>query len=103
MNGIVENCMSGMRFKIRIDQDTTYLALNLLGVRTMANDQNQPEQLEFATQAHEYAKDTLYQKDVTIEPEFTDKRGTFFGTLWFGGKNDFAIHLLEQGFAMTNS
>jgi hypothetical protein len=38
MNGIVENCMSGMRFKIRIDQDTTYLALNLLGVRTMAND-----------------------------------------------------------------
>ena len=40
MNGVVEYCFSGMRFKIRLDDENTAIALNLLGVRTMPNDKN---------------------------------------------------------------
>ena len=40
MNGVVEYCFSGMRFKVRLDGENTAIALNLLGVKTMANDKN---------------------------------------------------------------
>lgn len=39
-NGVVEYCFSGMRFKVRLDGESTAIALNLLGVRTAANDKN---------------------------------------------------------------
>jgi len=42
MNGVVEYCFSGMRFKVRLDGENTAIGLNLLGVKTMANDKNQP-------------------------------------------------------------
>lgn len=42
MSGVVEVCFSGMRFKIRLDNENMAIGLNLLGVRTMANDKNQP-------------------------------------------------------------
>ena len=42
MNGVVEVCFSGMRFKVRLDSENIAIAINLLGVRTMANDKNQP-------------------------------------------------------------
>jgi hypothetical protein len=45
MNGVVEYCFSGMRFKVRLDGENTAIGLNLLGVRTMANDKNQPQML----------------------------------------------------------
>lgn len=40
MNGVVEYCFSGMRFKIRLDSENTAIAFNLLGVKTMPNDKN---------------------------------------------------------------
>ena len=40
LNGVVEYCFSGMRFKVRIDSENTSLAFNLLGIRTMPNDKN---------------------------------------------------------------
>jgi staphylococcal nuclease domain-containing protein 1 len=40
MNGIIEYCFSGMRFKVRLDGENTAIALNLLGVRTMSHDKN---------------------------------------------------------------
>lgn len=42
MTGVVEYCFSGMRFKVRLDGENTAIALNLLGVKTMTNDKNQP-------------------------------------------------------------
>ena len=38
--GVVEYCMSGMRFKIRLEQEHRIIAFNLLGVKTMAMDKN---------------------------------------------------------------
>jgi hypothetical protein len=40
LNGVVEYCFSGMRFKIRLDSENTSIAFNLLGVKTMPNDKN---------------------------------------------------------------
>lgn len=60
LNGVVEHVFSGMRFKIRIDQDNTAVGLNLLGIKTMQNDKNQPQMLEFSNLALDYAKEHLY-------------------------------------------
>jgi endonuclease YncB( thermonuclease family) len=99
-SGVIEYCFSGMRFKVRLDGENTAIGLNLLGVRTMANDKNQPKLLELSNQAQEFAKDTLYQRDVTVDLEFADKRGTFFGTVALKNtKEDFALMLVQQGLA----
>ena len=81
MNGVVEVCFSGMRFKVRLDSENIAIAINLLGVRTMANDKNQPQLLELSNEALRFAKQTLHQRDVIIEPHFADKKGSFFGTV----------------------
>ena len=59
MTGVIEYCFSGMRFKVRLDGENTAIALNLLGVKTMANDKNQPKLLELSNDAQQFAKDTL--------------------------------------------
>jgi endonuclease YncB( thermonuclease family) len=99
MNGVVEYCFSGMRFKVRLDGENTAIALNLLGVRTMTNDKNQPHMLEMSNDALQFAKDTIFQRDVIIEPEFADKRGSFFGTLALKNKKDFGLMLVDEGLA----
>lgn len=38
LKGVVEYCFSGMRFKVRLDEEYTSIAFNLLGVKTMPND-----------------------------------------------------------------
>lgn len=96
MSGVVEYCFSGMRFKVRLDGENTAIALNLLGVRTMANDKNQPKMLELSNDAQQFAKDTLFQRDVTVDLEFADKRGSFFGTVSLKNtKEDFGLMLVE--------
>ena len=77
----MEYCISGMRFKVRLVGENCYIALNLLGVRTPSNDQNQPALLEFAQDALQFAKDNLLQRDVTVEIFSCDKRGSFFGSI----------------------
>jgi len=47
------------------------------------------------------AKQNLFQRDVTVELLFADKRGTFFGNLKMPNKNDFAVKLCEEGLAQT--
>ena len=42
MTGVVEYCFSGMRFKVRLDNENTAIAYSLLGVKTVTNDKNQP-------------------------------------------------------------
>jgi len=42
LQGVVEYCFSGMRFKVRLDSENTAIGFSLLGVKTMANDKNQP-------------------------------------------------------------
>lgn len=103
MQGVVEYCFSGMRFKVRLDQEGIQIAINLLGVKTMQNDKNQPIHLEYAKDAQLFAKETLFQKDVIVEIDFADKRGTFFGSVSLSGnKQDFSEKLLGEGLAHIN-
>lgn len=60
LNGVIEYCFSGMRFKVRLDSESTAIGFSLLGVKTMANDKNQPQLLEFSNEAQAFAKDTLF-------------------------------------------
>ncbi len=48
------------------------------------------------------ARDTLFQRDVEIEVESLDKKGSFFGTLHYGGKKiNFGEQLIEAGLAKS--
>lgn len=60
MNAVVEYCFSGMRFKVRLEDEGRMIALNLLGIKTMLSDKNQPTLQEYANDAHKLAKDNLF-------------------------------------------
>ena len=100
--GVVEHCFSGMKFKVRLEQEGRLIAINLLGVRTMAQDKNQPTLLEYANDALRFAKSSLYQREITVELLFADKRGTFFGNVHMPNRSDFATKLCEEGLAQTH-
>mmetsp|Transcript_20434 Transcript_20434/g.19419 ORF Transcript_20434/g.19419 Transcript_20434/m.19419 type:complete len:149 (-) Transcript_20434:84-530(-) len=38
--GVVEYCFSGMRHKVRLDQEGASISFSILGVKTMTNDRN---------------------------------------------------------------
>lgn len=38
--GVIEHCFSGMKFKVRLEGENCYIALALLGVRTLSSDKN---------------------------------------------------------------
>ena len=60
LNGVIEYCFSGMRFKVRLDSENTSISFSVLGVKTMTNDKNQPQLLELSNKAMQFAKDTLH-------------------------------------------
>ena len=97
--GVVEYCFSGMKFKVRLDTEGRMVSFILLGIQTMNQDKNQPTLLEYANDALKLAKDTLFQREVTVELFFADKRGNFFGTITMANKTDFATKLLDEGLA----
>ncbi len=80
-SGVVEYCFSGMRFKVRLEGENRYIALSLIGVKTLQSDKNQPALMAFANEALAFAKDHLLQRDVLVEIFTADKRGTFYGTI----------------------
>jgi staphylococcal nuclease domain-containing protein 1 len=68
----------------------------------MALDKNQPTLQEYANDALKMARDSLHQRDVTVELYFADKRGSFFGTISVQNKGDFAVKLLDEGLAQVH-
>lgn len=58
--------------------------------------------MEFANDALLFAKDHLYQRDVTVEIYSADKRGTFYGTVLTPSKQDFSLKLVEEGLASVH-
>ena len=98
-NAVVEYCFSGMRFKVRLEGENCLLALNLIGVKTLSADKNQPALAEYAHDALSFAKDHLFQRDVQVELYSADKKGNFFGTVTTPSKHDFSLKLVEEGLA----
>lgn len=104
INGVVEFCFSGQRFKIRLDSENCSVAFGLIGVKIPQPDANQPGITEISENAKEYAKSVLHQRDVIINVKYMDKRGTFLGNLWFAGQKrtqkgeNFAKNILRKGY-----
>jgi staphylococcal nuclease domain-containing protein 1 len=59
LKGMVEYCFSGMKFKIRVDSESSSIAFGLNGIRTLSGDKNQPQHHEFYIKALDYAKEKL--------------------------------------------
>lgn len=58
--GVVEYCFSGMKYKVRLEDEGRAIAFNLLGIKTMSSDKNQPIFDEYANDALQLAKDNLF-------------------------------------------
>ena len=101
-SGVIEYCFSGMRFKVRLNDEGCCIGLNLFGVKTMDNDPNQPTLMEYSNDAKKLAHQNLYQRDVQVELCFTDKRGSFFGYITTSDKKYFATKLIEAGLAKVH-
>jgi staphylococcal nuclease domain-containing protein 1 len=97
---VVEHVFTGSRFKVRIPQQNCAVMLSLLGLKCLAPDTNQPEQDKVAKEAIDLARNTVFQRDVEVEINACDQRGTFFGTVFVKGRN-FAVPLLEAGLAVA--
>ena len=67
INGVIEYCFSGHRFKIRLDDESCLIALMLEGVKSAAPDANSVEVSELAEVSKKFARDNLHQRDVEIE------------------------------------
>jgi staphylococcal nuclease domain-containing protein 1 len=93
---VVDFVYTGARFKVRVPQENCQFVFSILGVRALNPDPNQPEQDKVAKEAIDYAKNTLFQRDVEIEVSSADMKGVFYGTLFYKRKN-YAVKLLEQG------
>jgi len=55
--------------------------------------------LELSNLAMQFAKDNLHLRDVVVDLDSADKRGTFFGTLSLSNKDDFGMMLIKEGLA----
>lgn len=99
VSGVVEFVSSGGRFKILIPRENAKITLVLSGIRVPKTARNASEASEpMGNEAAEYATRKLFQRDVEIEVETTDRIGGFVGSL-FINKENFALGLLEEGLA----
>mmetsp|Transcript_445 Transcript_445/g.535 ORF Transcript_445/g.535 Transcript_445/m.535 type:complete len:841 (+) Transcript_445:1188-3710(+) len=96
--GVVDFVYTGARFKVRVPQENCTFVFSILGVRALNPDPNQPEQDKVAKEAIDYARNTLFQRDVEVEISSADPKGVFYGTIYYSKKN-YALKLLEQGLA----
>ncbi|XP_072991118.1 ribonuclease TUDOR 1-like [Typha latifolia] len=89
---VVEYVLSGHRFKLLIPKETCSIAFSFSGVRCPSRDE------PFSDEAIALMRRKILQRDVEIEVETADKKGTFLGSLW-ESKTNMAVTLLEAGLA----
>ena len=99
VNGVVEYCINGARFKIFLPSEDVVIAFGLAHVRAPRHDSRNPAASEpFGEESLLFSRRTLMHRDVKLEIETTDKRGTFIGNL-FIKKTNHAVSLLKDGLA----
>ena len=101
MAGVVELVLSGSRYKVRLNAQSTYIILALQGIKCLPNDANIKDYQDISNKALTFAKENILQRDVEVEIDAVDNRGTLLGSIIFGKKN-FAVTLLENGLAYIN-
>lgn len=101
MSGVVELVLSGSRYKVRLNAHNSYIILALQGIKCLPNDANIKDYAEISNKALLYAKENLLQRDVELEIDTVDQRGTILGSIILAKKN-FSLNLLENGLAYVN-
>jgi staphylococcal nuclease domain-containing protein 1 len=94
MKAIIDYVFSGARFKVTVPKQTCVFMFALSGLRVPKREDGE----ELSNAALTYSRERLHQIEVTIEVDGLDKGGNFVGSLHVGKKN-FAVSLLENGFA----
>jgi staphylococcal nuclease domain-containing protein 1 len=94
---VVEYVFSGSRYKLYVPKETCVVFFSLSGVKVPKRGEN-AENDELSNAALAFARERLHQRDVTVDVQQIDKGGNFLGQLYYH-KKDFAIQLLEQGYA----
>lgn len=101
MSGVVELALSGSRYKVRLNAHNSYIIMALQGIKCLPNDSNIKNYAEISNKALLYAKENILQRDVELEIDTIDNRGTILGSIIHAKKN-FALNLLENGLAYVN-
>ena len=100
--GVVENVISPVRFKVRFDEQNCYFILSLNSVKGVPNNVNNKTEEKWANEALDFAKKAATQRDVKFLIEQVDKNGVAHGSL-FIGKENFALNLLKRGLVYVES
>lgn len=101
LSGVVELILNGSRFKLRLNSHNSYLIFALQGIKCLPNDSNIQDYAEFSNKALLYSKENLLQRDVEVEIESCDNKGTILGNIILGKKN-YSLNLLENGLAYVS-
>ncbi|KNC55364.1 uncharacterized protein AMSG_11020 [Thecamonas trahens ATCC 50062] len=97
--GVVEHVLNGARFKIYLPSEGVVVPFALAHVRAPRHDSRAENGGEpFGLESALFARRTLLHRDVKLEIETCDKRGTTIGNLFINKKN-FAVSLLTDGLA----
>lgn len=97
ITGVVDLVLNGSRFKVRFNNQHVMAIMVLEGVRCLPND---GEFAKASEEALQYSKLHASQRDVEIELKSVDLKGIFHGKLYIN-KKDYALDLLEKGFAVV--
>ncbi|KAL2312868.1 RNA-binding protein Snd1 [Schizosaccharomyces pombe] len=96
---IIENVISGSRFRCFCPKENCYFMFACAGIRTPRTARNDQEKGEpFAEESLSLAK-SLLQHDAQVEILSVDNNGCFLGDIYVNHDTNFALKLLSQGLA----
>jgi len=108
LRAVVVFVFAGARFKVYVPSENCMLTFALVGIRCPnparpARGKRPAQAAEpFGTEALALSRETVLQRDVTIEVDTMDQHGTVLGALHVGGgakQRNLACELLRQGLA----
>lgn len=102
IRGIVEHVFNPTRVKILIPKENVMVAVVLAGVRVQPFNPNRekgkrPEDPPYVADALQFVRNVVFQQDVDIEVETTDKYGSLVGHLRYKKKFNLGLQLIEHG------
>lgn len=101
LKGVVDVVMGAGSFRVHIPKEHFQIALKLGGIIVPSSGFDGAKDDAFAKESKEFAVGRLQQREVEIQVDTSDRGGNFIGNLFINGKN-FALALLEEGYAAIN-
>jgi staphylococcal nuclease domain-containing protein 1 len=106
----VEFVASGSKFRVFIPKDNCLVNFLLMGItcprssRPAIGNSSPVEGEPFGDEAMSFVKEKIYQRDVALKVETSDKNfSCIIGWLFLEHKTNLAISLVEEGLAMVHS